>query len=56
MFSTTATSAEMPKITGTPLIDTPSVLQWPGDRGDTQPNLNDPTSHTLFDFHGEVNG
>lgn len=55
LFCNTAISAEMPKITGTPEIDTPALLQWPGDRGDIQPNLNNPTSNTLFDFHGEIN-
>jgi len=46
--------AEMPKITGTPVVDTPQILQWPLDQGVKNPNLNDPTSNTLFDFHGTL--
>jgi len=46
--------AEMPKIVGTPVIDTPQLLDWPADRGTVAPNLNDPTSNTLFDFHGTI--
>ncbi len=46
--------AEMPKITGNPVIDSPQLLEWPADRGMVTPNLNDPTSNTLFDFHGTI--
>lgn len=46
--------AEMPKITGNPIIDTPQLLDWPADRGLVTPNLNDPTSNTLFDLHGII--
>jgi len=46
--------AEMPKITGNPVIDTPQLLDWPVDRGMVTPNLNDPTSNTLFDLHGTI--
>jgi len=46
--------AEMPKIMGNPVIDTPQLLDWPADRGIVTPNLNDPTSNTLFDFHGII--
>ncbi|MGZ3537289.1 MAG: substrate-binding domain-containing protein [Thermodesulfobacteriota bacterium] len=46
--------AEMPKIMGNPVIDTPQLLEWPADRGMVAPNLNDPTSNTLFDFHGTI--
>ncbi len=45
---------EMPKITGTPVIDSPRLLNWPADRGMITPNLNDPTSNTLFDLHGDI--
>ncbi len=55
LLTTLPACAEMPKITGTPVIDTPTLLQWPSDRGEVKPNLNDPTSNTLFDFHGELN-
>jgi hypothetical protein len=46
-----ALAAEMPKITGKPVIDAPALLEWPGDREVTHPNLSDPTSNTLCDFH-----
>jgi len=46
--------AEMPKITGKPVIDTPQLLDWPTDRGMVAPNLNDPTSNTLLDVHGII--
>lgn len=46
--------AEMPKITGNPVIDTPQLLDWPADQGIVTPNLNDPTSNTLFDLHGII--
>jgi hypothetical protein len=46
--------AEMPKIMGIPVIDTPQLLDWPTDRGMVTPNLNDPTSNTLFDLHGSI--
>jgi len=44
--------AELPKITGKPLIDAPALLEWPTDRKTGLPNLNDPTSNVLCDFHG----
>ena len=50
-----AMAAEPPAITGKPKLDTPTLLLWPSDRGELEPNLNDPTSNVLFDFHGEVN-
>ncbi len=46
--------AEMPKINGNPIIDTPKLLHWPADRGLVVPNLNNPTSNTLFDLHGTI--
>ena len=46
--------AEMPKITGKPVIDAPSVLEWPLDRGVATPNLHNPTSNMLYDLHGKV--
>ena len=44
--------AELPKITGKPVIDAPQLLAWPPDREITHPNLNDPTANILNDFHG----
>ncbi len=46
--------AEMPEIMGTPVIDTPQLLDWPADQVTVMPNLNDPTSNTLFDLHGTL--
>ena len=46
--------AEMPKITGKPVVDKPQLLEWPTDKGIVTPNLNDPTSNTLFDLHGTI--
>ena len=46
--------AAMPKITGTPVVDTPQLLQWPTDQGIKKPNLDDPTADTLWDFHGTL--
>jgi hypothetical protein len=44
----------MQEITGSPVIDTPQLLDWPADLGMVAPNLNDPTSNTLFDLHGVI--
>ncbi len=44
----------MLKITGSPVIDAPQLLDWPADQGTVTPNLNDPASNTLFDLHGAV--
>lgn len=46
--------ADMPKITGKPVIDTAPILAWPLDGGATTPNLHNPTSNTLYDLHGKV--
>jgi len=48
--------ADMPKITGKPVIDTPPILEWPVDGGVSTPNLHDPNSNTLYDLHGKVDG
>ena len=46
--------AEMIPIKGKPVIDAPKLLEWPYDGGIVTPNLNDPTSNTLHDFHAEL--
>lgn len=46
--------AEMPQITGKPVVDAPLLLDWPTDRGLVVPNLNDPTANTLNDFHAQI--
>src|SRR3974377_1829154 len=49
-----AAAAVLPKITGTPVIDIPPLLNWPLDRGELTPNLNDPTADLLHDLHGQI--
>ena len=46
--------AEMPKITGKPVIDAPPLLDWPADSGPVIPNLNDPSSNLLNDVHAQL--
>jgi hypothetical protein len=46
--------AEVPEITGKPVIDAPSLLDWPADQGRLIPNLNDPTANILHDVHAEL--
>jgi hypothetical protein len=50
----TAAAAEMRPITGRPVIDSPELLEWPYDSKTVTPNLDDPTSNTLHDFHAEI--
>lgn len=50
----TAVYADMPKITGKPVVDAPSVLEWPLDNGIATPNLHNPTSNMLYDLHGKI--
>jgi hypothetical protein len=47
-------AAVVPKITGTPVIDAPPLLDWPLDQGVLTPNLNDPTADLLHDLHGQI--
>jgi hypothetical protein len=44
----------LPPITGTPVIDSPPLLAWPADRGETDPSLIDNTANTLHDLHGSL--
>ena len=46
--------AEMPKITGKPVVDAPPMLDWPTDQGPVLPNLNDPSANILNDFHAQI--
>jgi hypothetical protein len=46
--------AEMPKITGKPVIDAPVILEWPVDGGTKTPSLHNPSADTLYDLHGSV--
>ena len=50
----TAASAEMPSITGKPVIDAPQILEWPLDGATATPSLHNPTSNSLYDLHGKV--
>ena len=56
IFLATVTVAwpQMPAITGKPVIDTPDLLGWPYDQNVVDPNLNDPSSNTLHDFHSQI--
>ncbi len=54
LFFATGGFADMTPIKGKPVIDGPALLEWPYDRGIVTPNLNDPTSNTLHDFHAEI--
>jgi hypothetical protein len=53
MFSCNVAVAA-PPITGTPVTDSPALLEWPTDRGLVEPNLNDATSNNLNDLHGHL--
>jgi hypothetical protein len=46
--------AEMRPITGKPIIDSLQLLEWPYDGRIVIPNLNDPTSNVLNDFHAGI--
>lgn len=51
---TSVAYADMPKITGKPVIDIPSMLEWPLDNGVATPSLHNPTSNILYDLHGKL--
>lgn len=46
--------AHMPIITGTPVVDSPAVLEWPLDTGVKKLSLHNPTSNLLYDLHGAI--
>jgi hypothetical protein len=54
LIVTTGALGEMRPITGKPVIDSPEMLEWPYDNATVTPNLNDPTSNTVHDFHGQI--
>ncbi len=54
LILTTEAVAKMKPITGKPVIDAPELLEWPYDHDTVTPNLNDPTTNTLHDFHSEI--
>ena len=43
-----------PPITGAPIIDAPELLEWPKDNPPRDPDLTEPTSNRLWDFHGSI--
>lgn len=43
------------KITGKPIFDSPKLLNWPLEHGDSSLNISEPTSNILHDFHGDIN-
>jgi hypothetical protein len=45
---------ELPGITGTPVIDGPKVLEWPVDREQEGPSLDEPTANFVNDLHAEI--
>lgn len=49
-----AAIAQVPPITGEPIIDTPQLLEWPKDNPPRNPDLTEPTSNRLWDFHGSI--
>lgn len=44
----------VPKITGSPTIVSPDLLQWPNEFPAATPNLTEPTANRLNDLHGQV--
>jgi hypothetical protein len=54
LIPATGALAEMRPITGKPVIDAPETLEWPYDNRIVTPNLNDPTSNILHDFHAGI--
>ncbi|MHB0990259.1 MAG: substrate-binding domain-containing protein [Burkholderiales bacterium] len=46
--------ADMPQITGKPVLDTPVLLAWPLDSRNAIPALHDPDSNVLYDLHGQI--
>lgn len=49
-------SAEVPEITGQPVIDTPPLPEWPINFASAEPDLTEPTANRLYDLHGRIGG
>ena len=49
-----AAVAQVPEITGDPIIDRPELLEWPKDNPPRVPDLTEPTSNRLWDFHASI--
>ena len=54
LVSVTLALAQMPAITGSPLVDAPELLEWPYDQDIVKPNLSDPSSNIVHDFHARI--
>ncbi|NNG05745.1 MAG: solute-binding protein [Inquilinus sp.] len=52
--TTVAAEAQIPEITGSPVIDRPTLLEWPKDNPPAVPDLTEPTSNRLWDFHASI--
>ncbi len=52
--SAAAVAQEVPEITGEPIIDIPDLLEWPLDNPPRIPDLTEPTSNRLWDFHASI--
>jgi hypothetical protein len=50
----TSVHAAMPVITGTPIVDSPRLLDWPRDSVPRTPDLTEPTNNRLQDLHGSI--
>ena len=54
-ISSTPLWAQVPKITGKPVIVTPkNLLEWPRDFPPVTPDLSEPTANRLNDLHGQI--
>ncbi|MFV2061625.1 MAG: substrate-binding domain-containing protein [Gammaproteobacteria bacterium] len=51
---TSQVSLATPKITGSPKIVTPDLLEWPSEFPGDTPNLTEPTANRLSDLHGQI--
>lgn len=54
LVTMTINAAELPAITGKPVIDRPPVLEWPADRVLDGPNLTELTANGANDVHGRM--
>lgn len=54
LFVMSLNVSAVPKITGSPKIVSPDLLQWPSEISAVKPNLTEPTANRLNDLHGQV--
>jgi len=48
-------SIAVPVITGTPVIDSPKLINWERDQVPANPDLFEPTSNRIYDLHSQIN-